>query len=67
MIPNSKLDVQFRLPILPLAIVSNEISCNCNVAFSNNNTIKKWFQQLASVKTFHFWSNESSEQFRSKF
>ena len=68
MIPNSKLDVQFRLLLLPLAIVSNETSHNCNVAFSNNNTIIKWIQQLLpSVKKFHFWSDGCAGQFRSKF
>ena len=65
---NSKIARESGLKVVPITIVSNEIQHDGNVGFTNNNKlIEMIFEICSSIKTFHFWANGCSGQFRSKY
>ena len=55
------------LVIVPVAMVSNETSHNRNLAFTNNNKLISFVQEINPANDiFHFWSDGCARQFRSK-
>ena len=65
---SSNIDHDSCLVIVPFAVVSNETSHNRNVAFTNNNKLIPFVQEInPAVDTFHFWSDGCARQFRSKY
>ena len=65
---SSNIDHDSCLVIVPIAVVSNETSHNRNVAFTNNNKLIPFVQEInPTVDTFHFWSDRCARQFRSKY
>ena len=60
---SSKIDHDFCLVIVPVAVVSNETSHDRNEAFTNNNKLITFVQEInPAVDTFHFWSDGCAGQ-----
>ena len=67
-IENWKIDEEENLLQLPVVTVSNEISHDRDVDFSNNNILIDMTKKLEpSINTFHFWSDVCAGQFCSKY
>ena len=65
---SSNIDHDSCLVIVPAAVVSNETSHDRNVAFTNNNKLISFLQEInPAVDTFHFWSDGCARQFRSEY
>ena len=65
---SSNIDHDSCVVIVPVAVVSNETSYNRNLAFTNNNKLISFAQEInPAVDTFHFWSDRCARQFRSKY
>ena len=60
-------DKESQLKIVPIATALNETQHDRNVAFTNNKLIEMILEICPSTKTFHFWSDGCSGQFRAKY
>ena len=65
---SSNIDDDSCLVTVPVAVVSNETSHDHNVAFTNNNKLIFFVQDInPAVDAIHFWSGGCAGQFTSKY
>ena len=65
---SSNINHDSCLVTVPVAVVSNGTSHDHNVAFTNNNKLISFVQEInPAFNTFHFWSVECAGQFRCKY